>query len=70
MSQIIYLANLLPFSDEKIKEIERILYDFIWNCSIHKVKKNVIIQDYKSGGHSMPDLRSVIQTQKLKWVKL
>ena len=70
MSQIIYLANLLPFPDEKIKEIERILYDFIWNCSIHKVKKNVFIQDYKSGGHSMPDLRSVIQTQKLKWVKL
>ena len=65
MSQIIYLANLLPFPDEKIKEIESILYNFIWNSSIHKVKKKVFIQDYKSGGHRMPDLRSVIQTQKL-----
>ena len=41
MSQILYLANLLPFPDDKIKEIEGLLYEFVWNCKIPKVKKNI-----------------------------
>ena len=42
MSQILYLANLLPFPDDKIKEIEGLLYEFVWNCKIPKVKKSYI----------------------------
>ena len=70
MSQILYLANLLPFPDDKIKQVEDILYEFIWNGKIHKVKKKIFIQSYEDGGYKMPDIRSIIQAQKLKWVKL
>ena len=70
MSQILYLANLLPFPDDKIKQVEDILYGFIWNGKTHKVKKKIFIQSYEDGGYKMPDIRSVIHAQKLKWVKL
>ena len=70
LSQIIYIMNLLPFPDESIKEVENILYDFLWNGKTHKVKKSVIIQDFKAGGHNMADIQSMNITQKLKWIKL
>lgn len=69
ISQIIHLANLLPFPDEIIKEFDKMFYDFIWNGKTHKVKKMILIQDYHNGGHKMTDLRTMIKTQKLKWIK-
>ena len=70
VSQIIYIANLVPFPDDLVKEIEEIFYEFLWNGKTHKVKKCIIIQDFNKGGHKMVDIRSIIITQKLKWVKL
>ncbi len=70
VSQITYLANLLPFSDEVIKEIDRLIYDFLWDEKPHKVKKSIMIQDFIDGGHKMIDVQSLIITQKLKWVAL
>lgn len=70
ISQIIYLMGLLPFPDDVIKDIECAIYNFLWSSKTHKVKKSVIIQEYKDGGCKMIDIRSQIITQKLKWVKL
>ena len=66
VSQIIHLASLLPFPDDLSQEIEQMIYEFLWNGKTHKVKKDVIIQDFKEGGHKMIDIRSLIMTQKLK----
>ena len=46
------------------------IYEFLWNGKTHKVKKDVIIQDFKEGGHKMIDIRLLIMTKKLKWVVL
>ena len=70
ISQIIHLASLLPFPDDLIPEIMQMIYEFLWNGKRHKVKEDVIIQDFKEGGHKMIDIRSLIMTQKLKWVVL
>ena len=69
-SQLTYLANLIPFPDDSIKEIEEILYEFLYNGKTHKVKKSVIIQDYKFAGQKMIDINTMILVQKLKWIKL
>jgi hypothetical protein len=61
---------LLPFPDDIRKEIEGVIYEFLWNSKTHKVKRAVMIQDYKYGGHKMIDLRTLNMTQKLKWIKL
>ena len=70
ISQIIYLSNLLPFPDDIIKDLENAIYEFFWNSKTHKVKKSVIVQNYKDGGYKMIDLRTLNIIQKLKWIKL
>lgn len=70
ISQINYLANILPFPNEVIKEIDQIIYEYLWNGKTHKVKKSIIIQDYKLGGQKMIDIETMVMVQKLKWVKL
>ena len=50
ISQIIHLANLVPFPDESVKQLEEILFNFIYDGKTHKVKKAIIIQDFKHGG--------------------
>ena len=42
ISQIIYLASLLPFPDDLIQEIEQMIYEFLWNGKTHKVKKKML----------------------------
>ena len=58
------MASLLPFPDDLIQEIEQMIYEFLWNGKTHKVKIDVIIQDFKEEGHKMIDIRSLIMTQK------
>ena len=70
ISQIIHLASLLPFPNDLIQEIEQMIYEFLWNGKTHKVKKDVIIHDFKEGRHKMIDICSLIMAQKLKWVVL
>ena len=70
ISQLIFLANLVSFSKEKIKEINKIMYEFIWNSPIQKMKQNMAIQDYEHGGIRMPDLESIVLHQKFKWIQL
>ena len=39
ISQIIYLASLLPFPDDLIQEIGQMIYEFLWNGKRIKLKK-------------------------------
>ena len=41
-----YLAKVIIFPKETIDEIQTCMYEFLWNSKTHKVKKNVVIQDY------------------------
>ena len=63
ISQFIHIANLVPISDDIIKDINQLIYEFLWNGKTHKVKKSVIIQDFKDGGYKMIDLKSLITVQ-------
>ena len=68
ISQFIYLAGLLPFPTCKMKEINQIMYEFVWNGKTDKVKRNVLIQDYCHGGIKMPDIASINIVQKIRWI--
>ena len=62
LSQILFLANLLPFPDDKIAEIESIFYAYVWNGKSDTVKREVFIQNYEKGGHKIPDFKSIIHS--------
>ena len=69
ISKFTHIANLIPIDDDSIKEIEQIIYEYIWNGKTHKVRKSVITQTHELGGRNMIDVKTMITAQKLKWVK-
>ncbi|XP_062599221.1 uncharacterized protein LOC134260692 [Saccostrea cucullata] len=51
------------------KELDKIFFSFLWNNSIHRVKKEVIIKNYEDGGLKMLNLKSFISSMKLFWIR-
>ena len=68
ISQILYVASVLHVPEPILKEIDSIIFDFLWNGKAHKVKKKVVIQENELGGCRMVDLIEMLKVQKLKWI--
>ena len=69
LSQLAHVASVLHVPEFVIKEIEDLIYTFLWNGKQHKVKKKVIIQSYEDGGCKMVDVHEFFKVQKIKWVQ-
>ena len=52
-----------------INEINKILYNFLWNNKNEKIKRNTLIGSKFCGGIDMIDISSYITSLKIKWVK-
>ena len=55
-------ASVIPTSKELIKEVDSVLYSFIWNGK-DKVKRHALISDMEMGGLKMLDIDSIIQNE-------
>ena len=51
-----------------IQDANKILYKFLWNGP-DKIKRLTMIADISNGGLKMPHLESIIETQKVMWMK-
>ena len=54
ISQIAYSASMLDISPNDTFRIKSI-FSFIWNKKPHKIKRNIMYQDYTNGGLQTPD---------------
>ena len=52
-----------------LKEIHQLLYNFLWDGRGDKIKRSVMLNEYKDGGLKMLDIRSFNYALKSKWVK-
>ena len=67
--KLVHLFISIPKpTDTFIKDLENILYKFIWNKK-DRVARNMLIQDYKSGGCRMIQIHSYIKALKLTWLR-
>ena len=67
--KLVHLFISLPKpSDLYIKELEKMLFQYIWNKN-DRVSRNLLVQDYKKGGCRMVHLRSYIKSLQLTWVR-
>lgn len=66
---LLFATTFLFISNERIAEIEGIMYNFIWPKGKHHVKKRTLIEDIKNGGLNMPDLDSKIKAMKFLCIK-
>ena len=60
----LYRASSLCFDKDFLKNLNTIIYDFIWKGK-DKVKRSAIINDIENGGLKAPHLETIIETQKI-----
>ena len=69
LSQILYVSSVMCVPEKITKELESLCFNFMWSGKQHKVKRNVIVQDYELGGCCMVDFKEMLKVQKIKWVQ-
>ena len=55
-SQLVYIMSPLPASSEHLKDINNLLYQFLWGGKRDKIKRVEMINDYATGGLKMLDI--------------
>jgi hypothetical protein len=70
ISQIVYLLAVLPApSIDFIKQLESILFKFLWNNKTERIKRTTLYQSLAEGGITMPHLPSFNYALKLAWLR-
>lgn len=70
LSKFIHVLSILPNANtQKIKEIKKKIYNFIWDNKPEKLKRIQITQSYSLGGLQMTDIEKFIESLKLTWVQ-
>ena len=68
-SQLFYILSPLPTKHAALDEINNMFYDFLWSGRGDKIKRDVMMSDYKNGGLRMIDIKSFNKPLKSTWVK-
>ena len=50
------------------KALETVIYKFIWNSNVDRIKRTTMIAPYNEGGLNMVDVRTQSKALKLKWI--
>ena len=68
LSQIVHVLTSLPTHQGALKEINTLLYDFLWESKGDKIKRTQMINDYDKGGLKMIDIQSFNKLLNKRWV--
>ena len=63
-----YKASLIAVSEDLIKDVNKLLYGFIWKGNV-KIKRTALINDIENGGLKMLDVQSMILSQRVVALK-
>ena len=67
--QIQFLFNMIFIPDKIIKQIDDLVYKFLWNAKPPKIKKSTIIAPIKEGRLGMIDTHTIPQSAKISWIR-
>ena len=65
--KIIFVALLLPIPENMVKDVNKILYKFIWG-NTDRIKRRVLINKKVNGGLQMMDIESQFYSLKAAWM--
>ena len=68
-SQLVYIMSPLPSSKSYLKDINQLLYNFLWDTKGDKIKRSEMLNDYENGGLKMLDIQTFNCALKAKWVQ-
>ena len=70
VSKLTHLLINLPDPPLRfLKELDTVIYRFLWGGNTHKVKKSIMCKSYEYGGYKMVDIYSFISTLKISWLR-
>lgn len=70
ISQMNHLFISLPTPSSKfIKDLNEILFNFLWKSKVDKIKRKQITQEYSDGGLKMIEINNYIQSLKSSWIR-
>ena len=69
IGSVTYAAGLKCIPEKKLKEINTILWNFVWNDKTEQVKRTICMENKENGGIGMPSINYVIQTRQIMMVK-
>ena len=70
LPKLIYPLTVLENpKPELVNQINKYMFDFLWDDKPDKIKRKTIIQDYENSGLKMIDLNIFITSIKAGWVK-
>ena len=69
ISQFQYVLSAIHIPEKYIKEINDIMFSFLWNWKKAKIKKSILCQPRFNGGLSAPDLKLIMLASRLRWLK-
>ena len=70
MPKLTHLALVLPnLQNQKIKEIEKLFFSFLWNNKPDKVCREHVKLSEKAGGLGMVDIKTFWKSLKFSWLR-
>ena len=63
----IYVCSILPAPKELLRELNKILFKFLWK-GVDKVTRASVINEYEEGGLRMVDLECMVKSLRLAWL--
>ena len=66
--KVVYTSLLLPTPEHIMKELNHLIYTFLWKGK-DKVTRASAINNYEGGGIKLVDVESMIKSLRLSWLK-
>ena len=67
-SQLVYIMSSLRTCFKSLKEINDLLFKFLWAGKRDKIKRSEMFADYGDGGQKMLDIMAFNNSLKIAWI--
>ena len=69
LPQIRHLLTRCFCPKQVLDTIDKLIFNFLWNKKLNKIKRHTIIANVSDGGLRMPDIYVIHTTSKISWWK-
>lgn len=69
ISQFLYVSSSIDVPSFIIREVDKLIMDFIWRGKRSKIRKSILKSSVELGGLKVPDFASMIKTSKVQWLR-
>ena len=67
-SQMVYVMSSMPSFVKSLKEVNDLIFKFLWDNKGDKIKRTEMIADYQDGGLKMLDIIEFNKALKITWI--